>query len=269
MDDIETNVINELIKIGLTKYEATVYITLLKNPRITAYEISKRSNVPHSKIYDTVKELVRKCIITLADQIAPNKYVAIPLEDFLENYKKETAQRIEYLKENTKYIHNSTEYDYFLHFYGTDKITNKVKEMIYNTKKSIYLDIWAEDYEALYDDLLTAHNKGVKIVSVIYGKVKSELGTVYYHEMEGMKEDADTNGKWLSLVSDYSQCLFSILKNKDSCAVWTQNASFMLVTECFITHDIFIAEIYAKFRPLLDKEFGHNLANIRKNLPIG
>lgn len=269
MDDIKNNIINELTKIGLTKYEAMVYIALLKTPRITAYELSKRSNVPQSKVYATVKDLVRKRIITLSDQLSPSKYIAIPLEDFLENYKKETAYRIEYIKENTKHINDSREYDYFLHFYGTDEINNKVRDMITSSKENIYLDIWAEDYETLYNDLLSAHNRGVKIVSVIYGKVKNELGTVYYHEMAGMKEDANENGKWLSLVIDSSQCLFSILKIKDSCAVWTQNESFMLVTECFITHDILIAEIYSKFRPLLDKEFGYNLANIRKNLYIG
>lgn len=272
MNNIETNIINELIKIGLNKYEAMVYITLLKNPQITAYEIGKRSGVPQSKIYETVKGLTNQSIITLitsTGEPTPSKYIAIPLEEFLDNYKKETENTINYIKENVKDINNKECVEYIWHFYGKDKTTNKVRTMIDNAKKSIYLDIWAEDYEIFYDDLLKAHNKGVEIITVIYGQIKNELGTVYYHEMNGMKEDASINGKWLSLVVDYSECLFGILKDEDSCAVWSQNKSFMLVTECFITHDIFISEIYSKFKPLLDKEFGCNLENIRKKLHIG
>ncbi|WP_196593914.1 TrmB family transcriptional regulator [Pectinatus sottacetonis] len=269
MNDKQSNVVNELMKIGLTKYEASVYVTLLENPRITAYEISKRSSVPQSKIYSIVKELVNKNFLNLVDQISPKKYVAIPLDDLLENYKKETDSRIKYIKENAKNMNTGREYDYFLHFYGTEKIFNKLHEMVQRATESLYLDIWAEDYEKLYDDLFAAQKRGVKIVCVVYGPVKCELGKMYYHEMEGMIDDAAQNGRWLSLVSDYSQCLFAILKPLDSCGFWTQNKAFMLVTECFITHDILIAEIYGKFRPMLVKEFGPNLEKIRKNLKIG
>jgi len=269
MNDKQINVVNELMKVGLTKYEATVYVTLLENPSITAYEISKRSNVPQSKIYSTVKALMSKNFINLIDQMSPKKYVAIPLEDLLENYKKETDSRIKYIKENAKNMNTGREYDYFLHFYGTDKIFAKLREMIQNAEKSIYLDIWAEDYELLYSDLAAAEKRGVTIVCVAYGPVHKELGQMYYHEMPGMEEDASKNGRWLSLVVDYSQCLFAILKSLDSCGVWTQNKAFMLVTECFITHDILIAEIYGKFRPMLNEAFGPNLEKIRENLHIG
>jgi HTH-type transcriptional regulator, sugar sensing transcriptional regulator len=269
MNDKKLNVVHELMKIGLTKYESTVYVTLLENPSITAYEISKRSDVPQSKIYSTVKELMHKNFINLIDQMAPKKYTAIPLEALLENYKKETDSRIKYIKENAKNMNVGQEYNYFLHFYGTEKIFEKLREMIQNADKSIYLDIWAEDYELLYGDLLAAKNRGIAIVCVAYGAVRQEIGTMYYHEMQGMVDDAQKNGRWLSLVVDSSQCLFAILKSLDSCGVWTQNQAFMLVTECFVTHDILIAEIYRKFRPMLDAEFGPNLERVRKTLHIG
>lgn len=268
MKGIESNIINELIKVGLNKYEAMVYITLLQNPEITAYEIGKRSGVPQSKIYDTVKELVSKCIVIM-NGVDPTKYVAIPLEEFLNRYKKETEHTINYLKENIKNIGNAKIADYMWHFYGKEQTTDKIETMIEGSKKSIYLDIWADDYEALYEKLLKAHNRGVEIVCVVYGKIKSEIGKVYYHEMHGMDEDAEKNGKWLSLVVDYSECLFSILKDDNSSSVWTQNKAFMLVTECFITHDIYISEIYLKYKDILDKEFGYNLEKLREKLHIG
>lgn len=268
MVDKESKIVSELVKVGLNKYEAMVYITLLQNPEITAYEIGKRSGVPQSKIYDTVKEMVNKGIVIL-NGADPVKYVAIPLEDFLDRYKSETERSISYLKENIKNINNTKIADYMWHFDGKDQTSNKVRSMIKNATKSIYLDIWAEDYEILYDDLLEAYNRGVDVVSVVYGDIKNEIGKVYYHQMHGMDEDAAKNGQWLCLVIDYSECLFAILKGEGSSGVWTQNKAFMLVTECFITHDIYISEIYLKYKDQLDKEFGYNLEKLRKKLNIG
>jgi sugar-specific transcriptional regulator TrmB len=155
------------------------------------------------------------------------------------------------------------------HFNGREQTNNKIKNMIQNAERSIYLDIWAENYDFIYEDLLAAYNRGVEIVSVIYGKISNEIGKVYYHEMYGLDKDVEKNGRWLSLVVDYSECFFGILKGDESKSIWTQNKAFMLVTECFITHDIYISEIYLKYKDLLDREFGYNLENIRKNLHIG
>ncbi|NMM61357.1 TrmB family transcriptional regulator [Clostridium sp. P21] len=268
MKDKGSNVINELTKLGLNKYEAKVYVALLENPEITAYEIGKRSGVPQSKIYDTVKELANKCMLILNGS-DPVRYVAVPLDEFLNRYKKETEYTIKYLKENINNISNTKHVDYMWHFQGENQCNDKIRYMIKNAKKSIYLDVWAGNYKLLYDDLLKAHDRGVEIVCVVYGNIENEIGKVYYHEMYGMEEDADINGRWLCLVTDYSESLFSIFKDEDSSAVWTQNKSFMLSTECFITHDIFISEIYSKYRNLLDDEFGYNLEKIRKKLPIG
>ncbi|AWI03801.1 TrmB family transcriptional regulator [Clostridium drakei] len=268
MKDRESNVINELTKLGLNKYEAKVYVTLLETPEITAYEIGKRSGVPQSKIYDTVNKLASKCMLILSGS-DPVKYVPIPLEEFLNRYKKETEHSIKYLKENMSNINNNKYLDYMWHLQGENQCNDKIRYMIGNAKKSIYLDIWANNYKLLYDDLVKANDRGVKIVCVVYGTIEKEIGKVYYHEMYGMEEDADANGRWLCLVTDDSESLFSIFKDEESSAVWTQNKSFMLSTECFITHDIFISEIYLKYKDSLDEEFGFNLEKIRKKLPIG
>lgn len=265
---LKDEIIDKLTTIGFNKYEAKVYLTLLENQEITAYEISKRSGVPQSKIYETVRSLVNKGISSM-NGFEPIKYSALPLDEFLNNYKNSTESTIDYLKENIKNINDVHTSDYMWHFNDIDSIKNKIASMINNSNKSIYLSMWNEEYDGFYEDLLKAGKRNVDIVSVLYGTVKNEIGKIYHHEMHGMKEDAAVNGRWICLVTDYSECLFAIIKGNDSSCVWTQNKSFMLVTECFITHDIFLAEIYSKHRDELDKEFGYNLEKIRQHLHIG
>jgi HTH-type transcriptional regulator, sugar sensing transcriptional regulator len=266
--NIKDEIIDKLMTIGFNKYEAKVYLTLLESKEITAYEISKRSGVPQSKIYETVRSLVSRGISSMNGS-EPIKYSALPLDEFLNSYKSSTETTIDYLKENINNINSAQSSDYIWHFNGKDSIMNKAKAMIKNAKKNIYLSLWAEEYNNLHEDLLDADKKGVHIVSVLYGDIEDKIGKIYYHEMHGMKEDAAVNGRWVSLVADDNECLFAIIKEDDSSSVWTQNKSFMMVNECFITHDIFIAEIYSKHRDELNKEFGYNLEKIRKKLHIG
>jgi len=262
------NIISKLMKIGLTKYESMAYLTLLGNQEITAYEVSKRSGVPKSKIYGAIESLIEKRIAIL-NGTDPIKYATIPLDKFLSNYKTETDTTIDYLKENIKNMKTTEITDYIWHFNGYDQIFAKIKIMLNDVKESIYLDTWAEDYDILYNDLLGTSKNNIDLTSVIYGNVKNTVGKTYYHEMYGMNKVAAKNGRWLSLVVDNKECLFATFSNNLSSCVWTQNKSFMLMTETFITHDIYIAEIYLKHKGELDKEFGENLQNLRQNLNMG
>lgn len=268
MENKDSLIIDELIKIGLTKYEAMLYITLLKSPEITAYEISKRSMIPQSKIYDVVKSVSNKGLVIINDS-KPVKYSALPIDEFLDRYKRETDDTLSYLKKNITSIDKTERVDFMWHINGLDKILSKLKAMIKGAQKSIYMSVWAEDYNYLYKELLAASKKGIEIVAVLYGEPEKKVGQVYYHEMHGMEKDAEENGRWMSIVVDYKQCIFNIFTPSEATGVWTENKSFMLLAECFITHDIFIAEIYLKHKDELDREFGYNLQKIREKLSIG
>ncbi len=53
-------IIEDLIKIGLTKSEAIIYIKLLKKKNLTASEMSRISEISRSKTYEILHQLVRK-----------------------------------------------------------------------------------------------------------------------------------------------------------------------------------------------------------------
>ena len=49
-----------LEKIGLTSYETKTYTSLLKNGELTASDLSTKSGVPYSKIYEVLGTLEEK-----------------------------------------------------------------------------------------------------------------------------------------------------------------------------------------------------------------
>jgi sugar-specific transcriptional regulator TrmB len=69
-----------LREIGLNAYEIEVYTALLEGGQLTAMEISKRANVPYSKIYEVLNSLKDKEWIRTVNARPTKYYPTSPLE---------------------------------------------------------------------------------------------------------------------------------------------------------------------------------------------
>lgn len=268
-DDIlikkKEKILDTLNEFGFSKYEAKAYLALLQKSDISAYEISKMSTVPQSKIYETAKKLTSKGL-AVAKGSNPVKYSPLPIDEFLKRYKNNMEKSIDYLKESLHDINNPPSIDYMWHFEDETEIINKAKKMINNAEQKISLEIWSDQFTIIENELKEADDRGVDIVMIFYGEKNCDIGEIYYHEMEGMVESADKVGQWLTLNKDGEESLFAIFKDFESTAVWTQNKGFMIMAESFIAHDIYIAELYNEFGDKINERFGPNLKKLRDKL---
>ena len=71
-----------LQQVGLNKYEAEAYYTLLSEGSLTGYELGKRSQVPLSRSYEILERLVQKGL-ALVQPGDPPRYAAQEPEQFL------------------------------------------------------------------------------------------------------------------------------------------------------------------------------------------
>ena len=69
-------VIDCLKSLGLTKYEALVYIALLKVVSATASEIHEISTVPRASVYPVLDQLQEKKLISIA-RSTPKRFAAL------------------------------------------------------------------------------------------------------------------------------------------------------------------------------------------------
>lgn len=70
--------IHESLKIlGLTKYEASVYIALLGQEGATATEIHERSGVPRASVYPTLDRLIQKGLANIS-HTTPRRFSGVP-----------------------------------------------------------------------------------------------------------------------------------------------------------------------------------------------
>ena len=98
----QNQLIETLSALGLTKYAANVYLSLLGKNSSTASEIAKLSGVPRQKVYDATEELALKglCII-LPGRV--KKYLAVEpklaLNGVTKQIQKETLEKVDIANE--------------------------------------------------------------------------------------------------------------------------------------------------------------------------
>src|SRR3972149_5347071 len=91
-----------LEKIGLTSYEIRTFSSLLKTGELTASDLSQKSGVPYSKIYEVLGTLEEKGWVG-SDDSRPTKYLAKSPSTALETTKQK--QELEFKNNQKKTLH--------------------------------------------------------------------------------------------------------------------------------------------------------------------
>jgi predicted DNA-binding transcriptional regulator len=58
--DTEEGPVNDLVALGLARYEARVYLALVRRESYTAAEVAREADVPRQRVYDVLDALVRR-----------------------------------------------------------------------------------------------------------------------------------------------------------------------------------------------------------------
>jgi sugar-specific transcriptional regulator TrmB len=90
--------IDDLQQLGLNKYEAEAYYTLLSQGPLTGYELGKRSPVPLSRSYEILERLTKKGLV-LVQPGDPPRYVAADPQVFLGRVRSRVEETLASLSE--------------------------------------------------------------------------------------------------------------------------------------------------------------------------
>ncbi len=175
-----------LEKIGLTSYEIKTFSALLKTGELTASDLSQKSGVPYSKIYEVLGTLEEKSWIG-SDDSRPTKYFAKSPSTGLET----TKQKIESdFLQNQNIILNelvplyeksgiSEKPDIWV-LSGAINITAKILEMVDACRNEVLIALPEAGEELVRQalpKLRSLHDKGVDITILTSDKIDKESVT--------------------------------------------------------------------------------------------
>ena len=172
-----------LEKIGLTSYEIRTFSSLLKAGELTASDLSQKSGVPYSKIYEVLGTLEEKGWIG-SDDSRPTKYFAKSPATGIET----TKQKMESdFKDNQNTILNeliplyeksgTSERPDIWVLSGTVNIAAKILEMVETCRNEVLIALPEAGEELIKQalpKLRLLHDKGVEITVLTSDKMNKE-----------------------------------------------------------------------------------------------
>lgn len=208
------DIIEKLTYFNLTRQEATLYVTLLAEKRLTGYEATKLTGISRSNTYTALAGLVEKGAAYVIEDKA-TRYTPVPLDEFCEN----RVRRLQKLKEELVQALpiTSQAVDGYITIKGAIEIINKLKNTIAKAKARIYVSATDAAIEGLVPELTAAVARGLKVVIITGRPFALEGATIYYANKPNsqIRLIADSQEVLTGDLSDGSNstCLYSSKQN--------------------------------------------------------
>lgn len=256
-------ILNNFKALGFTEYEGKVYLSLLQTHPSSAYNISHNSGVPHSRVYDITRRLIKKGY-AVSQGTNPEVYSPISPEELINTLKRDNARLTGDLQKQLESIKFESDFDPVWNLSGKEEAIELSSELIKSAEKEIYIGVWDEQLKRFEALLRQRHLDGVKVHVLIYGTMELDFGNIFHHGTENIVNQK-TIDPTLDLVVDSTVCLTGNLGGSQACqTVWTRNKGLIKSIEGYLIHDFFIAEIEKKFGAQIYDTFGKNLEKLRK-----
>ncbi len=238
--------INQLVALGFSEYEAKAYTALLQKSPVSGYELAKMSGVPRSMIYEVAGKLTSRGAAMKLPKEGTSKYTAVPAAEFLDQLHHEHEALITSLKDNLVTLTNTVELEYVWNIEGHDNIIAKAIEMIDQATSQIYIALLPTTFPALQSALEEAIQRDVRVVIYTTGPLELEGGQIVVaHVSEETLGQA--RGLGLILVIDSQEVLIGEwLTEARAWASWTRNSLFVFVAEHHLRTDLYLPQILAQ-----------------------
>lgn len=157
------DVIDGLMRFGLTRQESVLYIKLLENGAMTGYEAAKMTGISRSNTYTALAALVDKGAACRADG-TPTQYVPVGAGEFLDN----KIRSLSHLKEELKaqLPGAPSEDDAYITIKGAENISHKMEYLITSAVHRIYIAAEFEKLQPFFKLLGERASEGMKVVVI-------------------------------------------------------------------------------------------------------
>ena len=256
-EDYLVDYLAELTKIGYTEYEAKVYLALLRDYPATGYQISKRSSVPRSMVYETLSRLHKRGAVLETLEGRATLYRPLPPQHLLDRHESEIQHLVSDLRRGLEEIF-TTEYDTRVWtIKGRGAVLSYAGQMIQDASKELFLVLTDEDLDSLRLNIHGVSDRNIKVRTLLTGDGTLDCGRVAYHPpLES--ELQELTSTLLVAVDNTEVLIASSVSHSETTATITRNPDLVLISRQFVWMELFAQRIYrqlgSEFIQQLDPE---------------
>jgi len=234
--------------LGFSLYESRAYAALVAEHPLTGYELSRKSGIPRSKVYECIERLARKRLL-VAVEGTPVRYAPVPPAELVRRLSGEFETSLDLLGRLLAEESGPEHAEYVFNIGGYNGILGKAADMIRGSSETLDLALWSEELGCLRGDIERTHNRGVGVrllfftphVNVHGGTPAFDRGEIPGCEVYRHRAIApgEFTGRWIAVVRDRSEVLTGRCSGGgDIIAAWTRNRSLVFVSLKYIEHEI-------------------------------
>ncbi len=191
-----------LQQIGLNKYEAEAYYTLLAHGPLTGYELGKRSQVPLSRSYEILERLTQKGLALIQPGDPPH-YSAEEPERFLGQVRSTMVITLDALANALATLPRSDTSGEFWVLRGRQHILARTQALIAGAHQAICLSVPASCDAEVVDALALARRRGCQVFqpATPVGDAGLELILLLVDSHEALVGTLESTGHCQAIIS--------------------------------------------------------------------
>lgn len=241
----ETAAVDALERLGLSNYEAKVFIALQTLGTGTARDVYRVSEIPRSQVYGAAESLAERGLIEVQHS-TPMQYRPVSLEEakrLLEKrFEHERSQAFEFLESVRERHDTGEEREDVWSIDGTEHIDDRIQHLVEGANESIVFGTTDTTFltEAIRDRLRRAVDDGVEVIIVSENpevRESFEEGAVTVHAPpESLRNERAAR----MVVADDAAVLLSVRGESDAdregeAAIWSESSGFATVLAEILT----------------------------------
>lgn len=231
----ETAIIERLMHFGLSRQDAIVYMCLLKSGELSGYEVAKITSISRSNVYSTLSGLVDHGAAHLIEGTT-SKYVAVPLDDFCDDYIRKLQAEKEYLKihgpKQTRNVEGYVTVDGYRH------VMDKMHHMLLSVTQRVYFSATKDFLHQWKPELLNLIDKEIKVVLITDEELDGfppDKVTIYVSD-----ESKDSQ---VRLIVDSTQVLTGQVSEENANCLFCGQENFVNVFKEAMRNEIMLIEL--------------------------
>ena len=258
---MEADVIAQLSQFGFSKNEAKAYLSLLVQNPATGYEISQRSGVPRSAIYDIMKKMELTGVVSTIGN-KPVQYIPISTDQLSQNLTSQFEHNIEELKKKMSKIDTESSEGNVWNIKGYQAMIDHLRSVIDNAEESIFCSIWNREFDELLPQFIKAEERGVEIVNFSFTGLDKPVGKNFSYGIEDDKLKEIWQRQIIVVADRKAVLLGSSNQSKDNQAIWTTNPAVLNISLNNIILDITLyaqrknVNVEAVLETMMDRNLG-------------
>ena len=258
----------ELRAIGFTDYEAQAYIALLQESPATAYQVGKRTALPRANVYAALENLAKKGAAQPVTE-NPVRYAPVQPEVLFARMAQELEAKCRRAADRIARMSRRTDEQYVWSLSGEDAIREKIAGMI----AAASAHVWIKAHDRLVrphrEALARAARHGVQIVLVLFGPPSAASAypfkppsRVFMHEGNGI--EVGLGSTLITVATDFKEALTANTTD-GGFGAYTSSPPVLNLAESLFRHELFVAQIFARFGRQIEAAFGPALVSLRRD----